>query len=49
MHVSDYLKSAAGRGTVYLPQFVMDELMVHLAAHAEPGPEGLLFRAQAHR
>lgn len=45
MHVSDYLKSAAGRRTVYLPQFVMDALTIQLAAHAEPGPEGLVFLA----
>ena len=44
--VSDLLKSEAGRRTVYLPRFVVDALAVHLTAHAEPGPDGLLFPAE---
>jgi integrase len=45
LHVSDYLKSAAGRRTVYLPRFVMDSLALHLSQWAEPGRDGLVFPA----
>jgi len=37
-------KSDAGRRVVSLPGFMMDELIIHFAEHAEPGPEGRLFR-----
>jgi integrase len=43
--VSPLLKSAAGRRTVYLPDFVVDAVAVHLAEHVEAGPDALLFVA----
>jgi integrase len=36
-------KSAAGQRTVALPPTLIDEIRRHLAEHAAPGPEGLLF------
>ena len=36
-------KTAAGRRTVALPAFVVDELRTHLARHATPGADALLF------
>jgi len=37
-------KSEASRRVVSLPEFMVDELAVHIARYAEPGPEGRLFR-----
>ena len=37
-------KSDAGSRLVSLPDFIMEELLHHLAAHAEPGRNGRLFR-----
>ena len=39
-------KSDAGRRVVILPDFVMEELVVHLAERAEPGRNGRLFRGK---
>ncbi len=36
-------KSDAGCRLVSLPDFMMEELSLHLAAYAEPGPQGRLF------
>ncbi len=36
-------KSNAGVRTVYLPGFLRDPLLRHMEAHAQPGPDGLLF------
>ncbi|WP_353708957.1 site-specific integrase [Cellulosimicrobium sp. ES-005] len=36
-------KTDAGRRTVHLPPHVVEALRVHLAKHAAPGPQGLLF------
>lgn len=38
-------KSAAGRRSVALPGLVAEALHEHLAAHGEPGPDGLVFPA----
>jgi integrase len=37
-------KSDAGSRVVSLPDFMMEELVIHLAEHAEPGCNGKLFR-----
>ncbi|HEY2956651.1 MAG TPA: tyrosine-type recombinase/integrase [Actinomycetota bacterium] len=39
-------KTAAGLRTVTLPQVAASALAEHLAAYAEPGPEGLVFPAE---
>ncbi|MFT3854167.1 MAG: tyrosine-type recombinase/integrase [Ilumatobacteraceae bacterium] len=36
-------KTEAGVRTIYVPDVVVDALTVHLARHAQPGPDGLLF------
>ena len=38
-------KTAAGIRDVAVPPFLLGELAAHLAAHAQPGPGGLLFTA----
>ena len=38
-------KSEAGIRDVTVPEFLLGDLAAHLAAHAQPGPDGLLFTA----
>jgi integrase len=45
MYLQPMLKTEAGERTVYLPAAVVSALALHLANHAEAGPDGLLFYA----
>jgi integrase len=42
---ADRPKSEAGIRDVAVPPFLLGDLAAHLAAHAQPGPDGLLFTA----
>ena len=43
--VADRPKSEAGVRDVTVPPFLLPDLAAHLLAHAQPGPDGLLFTA----
>jgi integrase len=43
--VADRPKSEAGIRDVAVPPFLLGDLAAHLLAHAQPGPDGLLFTA----
>jgi len=45
--VADRPKSEAGIRDVTIPRFLLPDLAAHLLAHAQPGPDGLLFTAPA--
>lgn len=45
VEVKPYLKTAAGRRTVYLPRVALSALREHLLQHVQPDPDALLFTA----